>query len=84
MEQHLTQQGERARSDHAVGLLVVASDDVADGAQGGGLHDFFAGGNELHEVLDGNLNKCYKKLLKEGWCSVRGGGARRCGVRRRR
>ena len=64
MEQHLTQQGERARSDHAVGLLVVARDDVADGAQGGGLDHLFAGGNELHEVFDGYLSKCYKNPLK--------------------
>ena len=43
VEQHLAQEWQCSRSDDAVGLLVVASDDVADGAESGGLNDFFAG-----------------------------------------
>ena len=50
MKQHLAQEREGAGADDAVGLFVVSGYDVADGTQGWGLDNFFAGRNELHEV----------------------------------
>jgi hypothetical protein len=50
MKQHLAQKRKSAGSDDTVCLLVIARDDVANGAQGWGLDDFFTGGDELYEV----------------------------------
>jgi hypothetical protein len=55
MKQHLAQKRKRSSSDDTVRLLVVACNNVADGAQGGSLDEVFARRNELNEVLNGHV-----------------------------